>query len=382
MSKPWAESLSRILIVSTLLAGSGLGIWWIISPKPIDKSAENSKDANKPAGSSLSTVVLTEYDAKGKQIWEVKASRAEFNQVSRTTDVYDVTGKFFRDGKAIMQASAQIGSVDQTSRAINLRGKAKAIALQENVVVTSEKLSWQSDLDLLTATEKVKVEKPDRQITITGKALKAKPSINEFRVEQDVIALAVKPSLKLIGSTFIWDANKDTVTSPYPFGVRQTQSDFRVRANKGLWSIRTEMISLEGEVRAKAPKLDLQVDTSKLTWEIAKQIVILPNSLIAVSKKRGIEVLAESGNVNLAKAIVQVIGKIKATSSSNQSEITADQAEWSIGSQAIAAQGNVNYRQAEKNIWVNGSQAVANLKDQTVNVTGAKPGVVTNISIP
>jgi LPS export ABC transporter protein LptC len=363
------ERLGRILFLSTVLS----------LPKPL---GNKTSEKTQPAGSSLSTVTLTEFDPKGKQIWEVKAERAEYNQTSRTTDVYGVTGKFFRDGKAIMQASAARGSVNQSDRAINLKGNAKAISLQENVVVTSEKLSWQSDLDLLTATEKVKVEKPDRQITITGKALKAKPSINEFRVEQDVIAISVKPPLKLIGATFIWDANKDTVTSPFAFGVRQTKSDFRVRANKGLWMIKTETIALEGEVRAKAPKLGLQLDTSKLTWEIAKQMVILPTALKAVNSKQGIEVNADRGNVDLDKAIVQITGKVKATAASNQSEISADRAEWSMAKQGISAQGNVNYRQAEKNVSVSGTQAIADLKAQTVNITGAQPGVVTNISIP
>jgi LPS export ABC transporter protein LptC len=375
----WAESLGRILLLSTVISGSGLGIWWLSLPK----AEQNlSSEVTKPPGSSLSSVTLTEFDAKGNQIWEVKAKRAEYNQENRSTDVYDVTGRFFRNGKPIMQASAQRGSVNQADRAINLTGKAKAIALQDNVVVTSEKLSWQSDLDLLTATEKVKVEKPDRKITISGKALKANPSINQYRVEQDVIALSVKPPLKLVGATFIWDANKDTVTSPFAFGVRQTESDFRVRANKGLWTIKTETIALDGEVRAKAPKLDLQIDTSKLTWDIAKQIVMLPNPLKVVSAKRGIEVNALAGNVNLDKAIVQITGQVNAKAATNQSQITADQALWSLGSQAISATGNVNYRQTEKNVWVSGTKAVADLKAQTINVTGAEPGVVTNISIP
>jgi LPS export ABC transporter protein LptC len=381
MSKlEWTKKWGVGGLLLTAIAASGYGFWWLMTqPKPL---ANQKLGVSKPAGSSLSNVTLTEYDAKGKQIWEVKAVRAEYNQVTHATDISQVTGKFFRDGKLIMQVTGDKGAVNQANRVITIQGRAKAIALQEKVVVTSEKLSWQSDLDLLTATEKVKVEKPDRKITITGKALKAKPSINEFKVEQDVIAISAEPPLKLIGSTLIWDANKDLVTSPFPFGVIQTKSDFRVRAEKGVWAIAPSTIALEGAVRAKAPKLDLQVDTTKLTWQITKQLVELPNALKGTSQGRKVEVLADKGTIDLAKAIVSIEGNVRANSQKNQAEINANQAEWKMKEELITALGDVKYRQAEKNVLVVGNKAIMRLQDQTVNVLGTGNDVVTNISIP
>lgn len=366
----------RVASLSTLLAVVGGTAWWLSLPQPTEL-----EEPIRPAGSSLSRITLTEFNAMGEQIWEVGAQRAEYNQTTRTTDAYELTGRFFRNGKPIMEASAAIGSVSQSERAIILRGQAKVIALQENVVVTSEKLTWQSDQDLLTATEQVKVAKPDRQITITGKALKAKPSINQFRVEQDVVALSVNPPLRLVGAVFIWDANRDTVTSPFAFGGRQTVSDLRLRANRGVWSIPNQLLTLVGDVRARAPKLDLQIDTSELSWQIQNQAIVLPKNLKAISVNRGIVVTAAQGKVDLDKGNVQIRGEVLAKAAANSSQLRAETAEWLIEQQQITAQGNVSYQQLEPNLQVNGNQAIANLESQTVTVNGSG-AVVTKIAVP
>jgi lipopolysaccharide assembly outer membrane protein LptD (OstA) len=49
--------------------------------------------------------------------------------------------------------------------------------------------------------------------------------------------------------------------------------------------------------------------------------------------------------------------------------ITANSAEWIIPANTVTAVGNVNYRQAKNNVNVSGSRAIANLTNQTVQVT-------------
>ncbi|MDX1978035.1 MAG: hypothetical protein SFT94_10210, partial [Pseudanabaenaceae cyanobacterium bins.68] len=85
--------------------------------------------------------------------------------------------------------------------------------------------------------------------------------------------------------------------------------------------------------------------------------------------------------VDLNKAIVQIMGEVVARSAPNRAEIRADQAEWSIEQQQIKAEGNVSYAQVERNIQVQGNNAIADLANQTVNVRG-NGGVITKISVP
>ena len=67
---------------------------------------------------------------------------------------------------------------------------------------------------------------------------------------------------------------------------------------------------------------------------------------------------------------INLTGQVSASFSSTQGVVNADKVEWLIPSKTVTANGNINYRQPDKNLNITGDRAVANLELQTVQVTG------------
>ncbi len=362
-----------ILVVS---AGAG-GAWWLIQQNSLAPVVQSPQ---KPPGSSLSQITLTEVDPQGKLLWEITAKEAEYTQNNRRVQITAIKGKFFKDGKRLMDITGNSGSINQSTQEITIEGQVKAIAVKDNIILTSDRMVWLSKKDLLTATSKqrIKVTNPDQKITITGKLLKANPGANRFTIEQDVIATAVKPSLEIKSRILTWDATQNKVVSPVPMAILHTTDQMRLNADQGEWRIKSQQVYLQGNIKGYAPASGINVETSVLVWDILQQLVTLPASLLVSSPLRQVAIAANQGQVNLATQTINLSGDIKADAKLNQAIVTADTANWVIPAQIITAQGNIRYSQVEKNIKLTGSKAVANLADQTIKVTGAD--VITQIT--
>jgi LPS export ABC transporter protein LptC len=371
----WTKLRFVWLLVGLVLGGGAYAAWWI--------SVQKSSTTNTPApavspGSSLSNITFSEVDKDGKQLWEIQASRAEYKQDQRIATVLKVKGKFFRNGKPSIEAVGEKGSIDQAKREITIEGKVNAIALKDGITLKADRMVWEADRDLLTATGHIKAEKPADKVAIVGKKLTAYPSTNRFAIEQEVAATSVKPPLRLESAALIWDANLNKVISDVPFRIVNLKEKVRIRADKGEWSIKEDRVTLAGNVKGRAFERDLDIISAALVWDIQKQIVNLPNALRVISNSRGVELNASKGRIDLGKQQINLDGQIEASSKANQAVLTADSVEWQIPAQTITVQGNVNYRQTEKNVSVTGDRAVANIAAQTVQVTGGD--VVTKIT--
>ncbi len=365
-SRRWVWGLTAVGMAATA--------WFVWGPTPAPPPA-----VTQTPGSTLDRIVLTEYNEQGEKIWELTARTAEYQEESRVTVVTQVAGTFFRGGKPIIEAAGEGGTVNQDSREIVIRGSVRAVSLEEKAIVTAEQMVWQADLDVLTATGKLKLEQPDRGLRIAGKVLRARPSQSEFAIEENAEATVAEPPLKFVGPALVWNAAKNTVTAPFPFGVRETAQDLRVRADKGLWNIGRGRIDFQGQVRARAPRFALEVNTAESFWDIAKQRIVLPSTLTATDQERGISLRATQGEINFAGDRLVLTGEVAARALSPQADIRADRIEWAIPSQEVVATGGVRYRQAERDLDVAGERAVANLVANTVQVTGAD--VMTQITL-
>lgn len=366
-SLPW-------LIALLVLGASTYGAWWLTMQSQEQKVVTDIK----PVGSILSRITLTEYDTKGRLIWEVTAEKADYSEDKRTATILNVKGKFFRDGKPLIEATGEGGSINQVNKEITIEGNVKAIALKDNITLSSDRLVWKSDKDLLNATGKVRLEKVDQKIVITGKDLKAYPSTNRFVIDKEVVATTKDPDLRLEGPNLDWDANKNKIKANFPFRVIYDKQNMRLRADRGEWDIINKTVDFEGKVRGRELKLGLELNTSKMAWNIGKQMLTIPEILDFTSKDGNFKLIADQGAMDIAKQQITVSGNVQANSSPNQSTIAADSATWSIPTQIVTAEGNVNYRASEKDLSVKGDRAVANLAEQTVQVSGGD--VVTNIT--
>ncbi|MCA1903587.1 MAG: LPS export ABC transporter periplasmic protein LptC [Cyanobacteria bacterium KgW148] len=363
------------LTMTTIGVAVGAGVWVYFNP--INQQAETPSQV---PGSTLDNVTLTEFDSQGNLIWEIKASKADYSQDNLTAQIVTVSGKFYRGGKVLIEAQGKAGSVNQKERKITIDGDIKAKLLNENIQVNADRMVWQADDDLLTATGNIKINQPDRQISLVGKSLKAIPSISRFTLEQAVKITSAQPPIVVETPALTWEAPKGIVRIDVPFKATHQTEDLTLNAQKGVWQIPEQVIKLPQSAVIKAPQRDWQVGSRNLEWRIAENLLNLPQAVEVASKSRGYVLTSQSAKINLTNQIVQLLGNVRGTSSKDQSQITADRAEWNIPQQLVTAQGNVFYRQAEGNLDVKGDRAIANLADQTVAVSS--PNSVETLVIP
>jgi LPS export ABC transporter protein LptC len=366
--------LLRILALLAIAAAVGFGVIWLGTQKPSTPTV----DSQGPPGSSLLNTTLKEFDSKGNLLWEVKSERADYREDRKIADVVKVKGKFYKDGKPLIEATADAGVIDQASREIILKTNIKAIALKDKITLVADNMVWQSDRDLLTATGNLKIDKFDQKISIVGKTLKANPGLNTFTIEENVIVTSAKPPVEIKGKTITWNADTNKVFSKLPIDVLQIKDKMTLTAKKGEWDTKTQVVILEDGIKGKDPKLDVELETTKVFWNIEKQLVTIPVEFKAISSSRGIEVTAQNGEAQLDKEQINLVGRVQAGFKSTQGSVNSDKVEWLIPTQMVTADGNVTYQQPDKNLNVRGDRAVANLEKQTVQVTGTD--VITQIT--
>ncbi|MFN3361798.1 MAG: LPS export ABC transporter periplasmic protein LptC [Pseudanabaenaceae cyanobacterium] len=352
------------LTLTTVGIALGVGIWVYFHPLTEQKGASPA-----PPGSTLGNVTLTEFDSQGNLIWEIKATKADYNEENFTATIVTVSGKFYRQGKVLIEATGKAGSVNQRERKITVDGDIKAKLLEENIELKADRLVWQADDDLLTATGNIQIQQPDRRITLVGKSLRATPSKSHFTLSQAVQVKSEQPPLLISTPALTWEAPQQIVRIDVPFQAKHQKEDLNLSAQKGVWQIQKQVLQLPQSAKLTAPQRGWELNSRNLEWRIQDNLVKLPQPLEIKSTARGYVVSSQQGMVNLAQQVIQLRGNVKAVSTFDQSQVTADRATWNIPQQLVTAEGNVFYQQAQSDLKVKGDRAVANLAQQTIEVS-------------
>jgi len=367
----WGLGLAGIVIV-------GFGVVWLTQMQ----STPTVKELPQVAGSSLSKITLTEVDKNGKLLWEITADKAEYTENNRRAELSQIKGKFFDAGKELIDVVGATGIIDQNSKKIIIEGKVEAIAKKDDVKLKSDRMIWESEQGLLTATGNVKAEKdsakPNIKIVMVGKLLTAYPSRNLFTISQNVVATSIAPPLKIKSEKLTWNTAKNLVISPNAIAITQTKTQTNLNSDRGQWDINLDRVSLDGNIMARVPESDIDIETSALIWDISKQLVTLDEALKVSSISRQVAIAANTGKANLATQTIRLNGQVKADAMLQQAIINADRVEWIIPTQTITLEGNINYAQAQKSLKVSGSKAIVNLAAQTIKLTGSD--VITRIT--
>lgn len=357
------KPLPLFLTMTTLGIAIGAGLWVYFNP-----IKQTTDVPTQTPGSTLDNVTLTEFNRQGNLIWEIKASKANYSQDNLSAEIVTVSGKFYRGGKVLIEARGKAGTVNQKERKITIDGDIKAKLLNENIQINADRMVWQADDDLLTATGNIKINQPDRKIALVGKSLKAVPSNGRFTLEQSVKVTSALPPILVETPALTWEAPKGIVRIDVPFKAIHQTEDLTLNATKGVWQIPEQILQLPQSVLIKAPKRDWQVTSRNLEWRINQNLVNFTEPLEVTSPSRGYILTSQQGKVDFVRQVIQLQGNVKATASNNQSVITADRATWNIPRQLVTAQGNVFYRQAQSQLDVRGDRAVADLATQGVEV--------------
>jgi len=110
---------------------------------------------------------------------------------------------------------------------------------------------------------------------------------------------------------------------------------------------------------------------------VPEELVIVNQPLTLVQPENRIRVTARQGRMDLANEQIYLSQEVVAVGEANQARMTSDRMNWNVDTQTVVAEGQVNYRQVDPSINLNGSRAVGRLDDQTIVVDGGR--VVTEI---
>ena len=124
-------------------------------------------------------------------------------------------------------------------------------------------------------------------------------------------------------------------------------------------------------------ELPLQLVSTAMEWRVTEQRVSVSQPLTVVHPKEKVRVTARQGQMDLKTQVVTLQGQVVALGERNQSRLTTDDLTWQVKEQRLVAQGQVNYQQANPRLNLTGQRGVGQLQDQTFRVDGAP--VVTEI---
>jgi hypothetical protein len=189
-----------------------------------------------------------------------------------------------------------------------------------------------------------------------------------------------EPWLKLQANQLVWLWEEERIDSPQPLKVEQFENETItevVSGQQGSMNLETQQVFLSQNVVMKLLKFPLEMTTEGLEWRVPEGLVVVNQPLSLYHPKAEITAQAQQGQMNLNEQQVQLSQDVVAYSVPKQASMTSNQLNWNVESQVLVAEGNVNYRQADPNVNLNGSRAVGRLDQQTIVVDGGR--VVTEI---
>lgn len=151
----------------------------------------------------------------------------------------------------------------------------------------------------------------------------------------------------------------------------------RIVGQRGEFDLTAQRAILQQQVQLNALKIPLQTNSDIAVWAVDAGTVVINKPVRIQHPQRQLTATADKGRLNLNTQILALNGNVRAVSKNRASLLLSDQLTWNIQTQDVDGRGAVSYRQQNPAASVNGDRAVGNLDKQTVVVTGEN--VVTEI---
>ncbi|MBI5149280.1 MAG: LPS export ABC transporter periplasmic protein LptC [Candidatus Omnitrophica bacterium] len=178
----------------------GLGPW--ISAGPV-----LAQDA---AGQQFQGFNLQGYSESGEKAWAVNGSKADI--LGDKIKISDVAAESYGEEK--MNLTAESGTINQADGNIHLE-KDVIITSQRGTQMTTDSLDWNRTADLVKTKDPVVIT--DKDMTLTGKGMEAKPGLKTAQIEKNVTATMDTDPEPEVKKTI-------TITSDGPMTMDQSKS--------------------------------------------------------------------------------------------------------------------------------------------------------------
>ncbi|BCX12028.1 MAG: LPS export ABC transporter periplasmic protein LptC [Thermosynechococcus sp.] len=393
--------LPRPLLLCLVLALTGCG-WvdqWV--------GEEPSPEPEITGDVKLQNLTLRQTNAKGELLWVLQAARARYRDDDRQQlEIQNLTGELKAEGKTTYKVQAKAVNVRQRDGQLWVEGRTTLTDLQQKGTIIADQLVWQGDRGVLIAQKNLQARYP--QVTVTAKHLEADSQRQQLRALNAVQVTSVAKDAKdvrLNTESLVWQQEPNQLLAGVigqggvtVVGVAGDRQGQRLQAQRAIWSISDQRVTLEGDVRVQLPNPALRVEGETVRWLIPQQQLVsdrplrvsYPSQGIEGQANRGVFLIAENRaifeNVQISSQPQQVQlraqrlnwwisqGRLEASAQVEiqrpRAQLRTAQLIWRIPQQEVEAQGGIFYRQSNPRIQVQGQRAKGWLDRQEVIVSG------------
>ncbi|MFE4104701.1 LPS export ABC transporter periplasmic protein LptC [Almyronema epifaneia] len=372
----WYRLAGIVVLIAVILGG--VRACQLINQQPITE-AGNTADETAEPGLTLKDVTLEQPDEDGNLLWRVHADEVTYSPDQKVATVINPDGELFQDGEVIYRVKADRGEVRQDGQSIFLKNNIVATGVQNKVVLKGQELEWQPEEDLMVVRNQITGTHPQ----LKASAQEARVYNRERRLElsKNVVASTTEaPFLRMAAEELTWLIDAQRVESDRPIQVEQLKNDQvsdRVTGQQGEVDLAKKVVKLTEDVKLELLELPLEIFSQVAVWNVEQAQVVVPDALQANQPEQKVQISANRGELNLNQQVVYLTQGVNVVEG-QQSQLQADSLTWNLESQQVVAEGNVNYRQSDPPVQVQGPRAVGQLDEETVVISGGR--VVTEIT--
>ena len=219
-------------------------IFLIITSAVILSSNGFCQEEKKQSEQNFQGFNLQGYGNGGEKSWDINGETAKIE--GDKVNLSNVNANSY-GGDQKVNVTAQKGTINQTTGEMNLE-KDVVITSEQGAQMMTDTLNWDRKKDLVTTKDNVIVM--DKEMTMTGKGLEAKPGLKNAKIQENVaVTIATPPKENT-------PANKLTITSDGPMTMDQAKSMAVFEDN---------VVAVDGDRRLKSDRMEIYFDAKNNT---------------------------------------------------------------------------------------------------------------------
>ncbi|WP_298612049.1 LPS export ABC transporter periplasmic protein LptC, partial [uncultured Thermosynechococcus sp.] len=286
------------LLLCLLLALTGCG-WvdqWV--------GEEPSPEPEVTGEVKLQNLTLRQTNARGELLWLLQAAEARYRDADRRQlQIQNLSGELKAEGKPAYKVQAKAVNVREREGQLWIEGRTTVTDLRQKGTIIADQFVWQGNRGVLIAQKNLQARYP--QVSVTAQRLEADNQRQELRALKRVQVTSPAQDakdLRLHTESLVWQQQPNRllaggmgqggVTVVGVGGDRQGQ---RLQAQRVIWSISDQVVTLEGGVQVQLPNPALRVEGEMVRWRIPQQQLVSDRPLRVQYPSQGIQGQANRG---------------------------------------------------------------------------------------
>lgn len=369
-------------VVLHLLLGGGLLLTAIACQKP-PTPPETPVEPNPENRLIVEDALLEQSDENGKILWKLQAEEAIYSQDRKVATLKNLVGNLYEDGKVILSLQAKGGRVINDGEKIFLENDVLVTDNRQGIVFEAKQVEWEPSKSLLQITQPFSAKYPNGKLI--AKLGKYFIDRQELELTEAVEIVTVKPSLRLQGKKLLWQVKENKIIGEQGLTVQSYTKDkitARFQADKGEALIKTEIVTVRGNVLLNSLDPEVQFTSGEAVWNLKSGVVAGKNSVQITHNKEKVQFRGSQGTFNLNTKQATLTGAVNGTGENPPASLSTNQLDWNLVTEVLTAQGNVVYQQANPFVKLNGDRAVGKLNQNQLVISGTQGKQVTTEIIP